>query len=135
MVSSRDGRLQEVHEVFENKGTYFSGDPQRLLILKRVVNPRRGSLLSRRPYKGTSKVSSISKDSRRPTFSDSKILQSQESKTQWFCMSVTDIIPKLLPCLQDPAQSGPSLLSKPIPNHTLPHPSSHTGLFPVPRTY
>ena len=43
MVSSRDGRLQEVHEVVENKGPYFSGDPQRLLILKRVVNPRRGS--------------------------------------------------------------------------------------------
>lgn len=110
MVLTRDGGLQEVHEVAAKKGAYFSGDPQSLLsILKGVVNPRSGSLLSGRPQEGTSKVSSISKDSRRLKFSDAKILQSQESKTQWCCMSVTDIISKRLPCFNLTSKSTPFL--------------------------
>lgn len=82
-------------------------------------------MLSRGPYKGTSKVSSIFKDSRRPTFSDSKILQSQESKTQRFCMLVTDIIPQILPCLQDPCSVWP------LPSfQTHPQPCSPSSLQP-----
>lgn len=103
MVSARESGRQEVHAVAKNRGAYFSGGPQTLPILKGVVNQSRGSLLERKAIEGTSKVSSISKDSRRPKFSDSKIVQSQESGIQWFCMSITDTVYKLLPCLQDPA--------------------------------
>lgn len=61
----------------------FLRRPQRFFpTLKGVMDRRRGSLLSGRPWEGTSKVSSISKDSRRPRFPDSNIHKAGSSAHQ-----------------------------------------------------